>query len=98
MAEHAVALQCLDRGISCIAARKRLSDALGVPVSEPDEQGFVEVRLEAEDFEGALQQAWNGMAAAGADDHLVFAEHPDVPEHWRHRDGDGSRPSEAERI
>jgi hypothetical protein len=93
MAEHAVALQCLDRGMLCNAARRRLSDALGVPVDDPDELGFIEVRLEADDFEGALQKAWDAMASAGADDHLVFAEHPHIPEHWRHRDGDGNRPA-----
>ena len=98
MAEHAVALQCLDRGTLCNAARSRLSDALGAPVPDPDPEGFVEVKVEAEDFDGALRKAWDAMAAAGADDHLVFAEHPDVPEHWRHRDGDGSRPTAAERT
>jgi hypothetical protein len=28
---------------------------------------------------------WNAVAASGTDDHVVFLEHPDLPEHWRHR-------------
>ena len=87
MPEHAVALQCLDRGTYCQNARQRLSDALGVPVPDPDDVGIVEVRIEADDFDAALARAWNAMAEAGADDHLAFAEHPDVPQHWRHGDG-----------
>ena len=27
----------------------------------------------------------HGVAAAGADDHVAFLEHPALPEHWRHR-------------
>jgi hypothetical protein len=88
MAEHAVALQCLDRGTRCAVARRHLADELGVPVADPDEAGIVEVRVEADDFEGALRKTWNAMAAAGADDHLAFAEHPDIPFHWRRRDAD----------
>lgn len=87
MATHAVALRCLDRGTACRVARERLGEALGAPVPEPDADGIIEVRLEADDFEAALARAWNAMAAAGADDHLAFAEHPDVPEHWRRRHG-----------
>jgi hypothetical protein len=97
MAEHAVALQCLDRGSHCLAARTRLAEQLGIPVPEPDDVGFIEVKVVADDFEAALKTAWNAMAAAGADDHLCFAEHPDVPQHWQHRDGDGSRPPEWDR-
>jgi hypothetical protein len=85
MAEHAVALQCLDRGRLCVDARRRLSEALGAPVPDPDNEGIVEVQVEAPDFDGALARAWDAMAAAGADDHLVFAEHPDIPQHWRRR-------------
>jgi hypothetical protein len=92
MAEHAVALQCLDRGTFCAAARGRLADALGAPVADPDPEGIIEVRVEAADFEGALQRTWDAMAAAGADDHLAFAEHPDIPFHWRRRDGGDGLP------
>jgi hypothetical protein len=59
----------------------------GSRISGPDDQGFVEVELDAGDQEDALQQVWDGIAAAGADDHLVIAEHPDLPEHWRRRAG-----------
>lgn len=86
MGDHAVALQCLDRGRLCVDARRRLSDALGVPVPDPDHEGIVEVRVQAADFDEALQRAWDAMAAAGADDHLAFAEHPDIPHHWRRRE------------
>lgn len=92
MPEHAVALQCLDRGRLCSDARQRLSQALGAPVDDPDHEGIIELRIEAESFEQALDKAWNAMATAGADDHLAFAEHPDVPQHWRFRDADGGLP------
>jgi hypothetical protein len=92
MAEHAVALQCLDHGTRCEAARGRLAQALGIDVVEPDAEGIVEVRVEAPDFEGALQRTWDAMAAAGADDHLAFAEHPDIPFHWRRREGGDGLP------
>jgi hypothetical protein len=92
MAEHAVALQCLDRGVACERARERLADALGSAVPDPDSTGILEVRVDADDFEGALSRVWDAMAAAGADDHLAFAEHPDVPEHWRRKDGSGDPP------
>jgi hypothetical protein len=92
MAEHAVALQCLDKGARCRAARERLAQALDIPVVEPDAEGILEVRVEAPDFEAALERTWDAMAAAGADDHLAFAEHPDIPYHWRSRDGGDSLP------
>jgi hypothetical protein len=59
----------------------------GARVGGPDDDGFVEVELEASDYEDALDKVWNGVAAAGADDHLVIAEHPELPEHWRDRAG-----------
>jgi hypothetical protein len=70
-------------------AREQLADALpeDAEVSEPDEVGVFEVSLEADDLEEALQAVWDAIAAAGADDHVVFLEHPDLPEHWRHRSG-----------
>ena len=54
-------------------------------ITEPDELGFFEIALEAGDQEAALETVWNAMAAAGADDHIFIAEHPDLPEHWRER-------------
>ena len=52
-------------------------------VGEPDELGVFEVEVEAEDQEGALRKVWDAVAAAGADDHVLFLEHPELPEHWR---------------
>jgi hypothetical protein len=67
-------------------AREELAAALpGVDVGVPDEQGVFEILLGAEDQEDALSQVWDAIAASGTDDHIVFLEHPDLPEHWRHR-------------
>jgi hypothetical protein len=49
--------------------------------------GVFEVTLEAEDFEDALQRVWDAVAASGTDNHLLFLEHPDLPEHWREHSG-----------
>ena len=70
-------------------ARGQLADALppGSEVAEPDEVGVFEVHVEAEDFEQALSIVWDAVAASGTDDHIVFLEHPDLPEHWRARSG-----------
>jgi hypothetical protein len=70
-------------------AREQLADALpdDAEVGEPDDIGVFEVSVEGEDLEEALQAVGDAVAAAGADDHVVFLEHPDLPEHWRHRSG-----------
>ena len=70
-------------------AREQLADALpeDADVREPDEVGVFEIEVEADDLEEALQTVWDAIAASGADDHIVFLEHPDLPEHWRHRSG-----------
>jgi hypothetical protein len=69
-------------------ARQQLADALpDAEIGEPDELGVFEVTLEAEDREDALTRVWDGVAASGTDDHIVFLEHPDLPEHWRPRAG-----------
>jgi hypothetical protein len=70
-------------------AREELAAVLppDVTVSEPDETGVFEIELEADDFEDALHQVWNAVAASATDDHIVFLEHPDIPEHWRPRTG-----------
>jgi hypothetical protein len=69
-------------------AREQLAEALGAgEVGEPDEIGVFEVTVEADDFEAALQRVWDAVAASGTDDHIVFLEHPDLPEHWRPRSG-----------
>jgi hypothetical protein len=70
-------------------AREELAAALppDAIVGEPDEIGVFEIELEAGDFEDALHQVWNAVAASATDDHIVFLEHPDIPEHWRPRTG-----------
>jgi hypothetical protein len=64
--------------------RRRFLEALGnPPATEPDETRTFEVTLEAETVDDALLAAWNALAASGAEDHLLFLEHPNLPEHWR---------------
>ena len=66
-------------------ALRELAQALGdgATLSEPDEAGVVEVRVEADDQEQAVKRVFDAVAAAGADDHVEIAEHPDIPGHWR---------------
>jgi hypothetical protein len=67
-------------------AREELAAVLpDATINEPDDIGVFEVEVEADDQEAALQRIWDAVAAAGVDDHIVFLEHPDLPEHWRHR-------------
>jgi hypothetical protein len=90
MAEpHAVGMLMLHGGSPRdLEARRELAAALPkADVGEPDEVGAFEVVLEADDQEDALQQVWDAVAASGTDDHLVFLEHPEMPEHWRARSG-----------
>ena len=70
------------------AARGRIADALAdAEVGAPDELGVFEIALTADDLDSALAGVWDAVAAAGADDHVVFLEHPELPEHWRPRSG-----------
>jgi hypothetical protein len=65
-------------------AHQQLSSALpDVSLGAPDEAGVFEIVLEAEDREQALRRVWDAVAASGTDDHIVFLEHPDLPEHWK---------------
>jgi hypothetical protein len=41
------------------------------------------VTVEAADLDAALLEVWNALAASGADEHILFIEHPNLPEHWR---------------
>ena len=69
-------------------ARAELAAALPQgEVGQPDEVGVFEVSLEADDREDALRRVWDAVAASGTDDHIVFLEHPDLPEHWRRFSG-----------
>ncbi|MEA2126553.1 MAG: hypothetical protein QOI80_3335 [Solirubrobacteraceae bacterium] len=64
--------------------RRVLLDALGnPPATEPDETGTLEVTVEAGSFDDALLAVWNALAASGAEEHILFIEHPDLPGHWR---------------
>ena len=95
MPEFTVALETLGAhpGVATASAYQRLGEALGTGrLGDIDDAGIVEAHVVADDFEGALRQVWNAVATAGADDHFHFAEHPDVPEHWRRPDGGGTPP------
>jgi hypothetical protein len=64
--------------------RAALLNALGdPPATAPDETGTFEVTVEADTIDDALLAVWNALAASGADDHILFIEHPNLPEHWR---------------
>ena len=66
-----------------LQAREELAAALlDAELTEPDDVGIFEIRLEADDKERALTRVWDAVAASGTDDHIVFFEHPDLPEHW----------------
>jgi hypothetical protein len=86
MAEYKVGMVALTRGAALRRGIDELRLALpDATVGEPDETGVFEVEIEAESFENALERVWDGVAAGGADDDMAFAEHPEIPEHWRHR-------------
>lgn len=71
-----------------LEAREQLASALpDAEVTAPDDVGVFEIVLDAYDQEHALQRVWDALAASGTDDHIVFLEHPDLPEHWQHRSG-----------
>jgi hypothetical protein len=69
-------------------ARAQLAAALpDGKVGPTDEVGVFEIELEAADLEDALRRIWDAVAASGTDDHIVFLEHPHLPQHWRHVSG-----------
>jgi hypothetical protein len=69
-------------------AREELAAALpDAEVGAPDDLGVFEITVDADDLEGALARVWDAVAASGTDDHLLFLEHPELPEHWRPRSG-----------
>jgi hypothetical protein len=76
-----------------LACRERLAQALpeDAVVGEPDDLGVFEIELDGEDQEDALTKVWNGVAASGTDDHILFLEHPELPEHWRPKSGSPQR-------
>ncbi len=69
-------------------AREQLAAALGeASIGAPDDNGAFDVIVQAQDLEQALIRVWDAVAASGTDDHIVFLEHPDLPEHWKARSG-----------
>jgi hypothetical protein len=72
-----------------LESRERLAEALpdDAVIAEPDELGVFEIELDGDDQEDALRKVWNGVAASGTDDHILFLEHPELPEHWRLKSG-----------
>jgi hypothetical protein len=96
MERHRVALHASHPGPLAREAARRLAEVLGDDASmgDFDEVGIIEIELPAGSREEALQRAFDAMALAGADDELIFAEHPDIPGHWRRR----TEERRAERI
>jgi hypothetical protein len=70
-------------------ARADLASALpdAATVGEVDADGAFTVTVAADDLDAALTIVWDAVAASGTDDHLLFLEHADLPEHWRSRSG-----------
>jgi hypothetical protein len=54
--------------------RAALDDAAGL--EGPDEDGIIEVTVDADDEDDAIKTVIDAIAAAGADDHFEIAEHP----------------------
>jgi hypothetical protein len=70
-------------------AHDQLASALpdDATVSDTDADGAFTVTVEADDLDDALTIVWDAVAASGTDDHLLFLEHADLPEHWRSKAG-----------
>ena len=65
-------------------AREQLAaDLPEAEVGPPDDTGAFDISLTADDLEDAVIRIWDAVAASGTDDHILFLEHPDLPEHWR---------------
>ena len=69
-------------------AREQLAAALPeAQIGEPDDVGVFEVAIDADDYDDALQRIWDAVAASATDDHILYLEHSELPEHWRDRSG-----------
>jgi hypothetical protein len=77
-------------------AREALGQVLGdgSSIGQVDDVGVFTASVDAIDREQALQRVWDGIAAAGVDDEIAFVEHPELPEHWRHRARRPGEPSD----
>jgi hypothetical protein len=69
------------------AREELLAQLPDAEATEPDDVGVFEIHLDADDKEQALTRVWDAVASSGTDDHIVFFEHPDIPDHWRERSG-----------
>jgi hypothetical protein len=84
--EHRIGMLALAHGAALERGRRELAAVLGEDaVERPDELGLFDVRVMASSQDEALERVWDAVAASGADDEIAFAEHPSLPEHWRHR-------------
>lgn len=71
-----------------VEAREELAHALtDADVGAPDDIGVFEIALDADDEDQALQRIWDAVAESGTDDHVLFLEHPELPERWRRFSG-----------
>jgi hypothetical protein len=69
-------------------AREQLAAVLpDAEVGQPDEAGVFEIEIDAGDQEKALERIWDAVAESGTDDHIMFLEHSELPEHWRQFSG-----------
>jgi hypothetical protein len=92
MTEHVVGMYMAQRGERGERAHAALGETLANARVDPvAEDGTFEIRLDAPSRQAALKQVWDAVAAAGADDQINFAEHPDLPEHSRVRYAPGTR-------
>jgi hypothetical protein len=95
MAEYHVGMLMLHYGTPRDQeARRQLQEALPDGVAgPPDAIGVFEVVVDAQDREDSLRKVWDAVAKSGTDDHIVFLEHPALPEHWRRYAGSPSAPA-----
>jgi hypothetical protein len=78
MSKQAIALEKLQEGPHPTEHVNAIRDALpdDATFSDPDpDSGIFEVTFDAASYEDALQKVIDAIAAAGADDHVVIAEH-----------------------
>jgi hypothetical protein len=84
---QSIGLQMQDR---TERARQAIDDVVaalpGAEASAPDSDGSFEISVPSASYDDALRRVFDAVAAAGADDHLVFLEHPDIAHHWESRD------------
>jgi len=83
---HPVGLIEVDGGAAARAdldGLRRLLAERGVEASAPDPLGVFVARVPAASRAEALQIVFDAIAAAGADDHVAFIDHPEIPRHWR---------------